>query len=35
MKILPPSFDTRRFSTLTTVFGHLEDVGSLKNTRYE
>ena len=28
-------FATRRFSTLTTVFGHLEDVGSHKNTRYE
>ena len=29
------SFATRRFSTLTTMFGHLEDVGSHKNTRYE
>ena len=29
------SFATRRFSTLTTIFGHLEGVGSHKNTRYE
>ena len=29
------SFATRRFSTLTTIFGHLEDVASHKNTRYE
>ena len=45
MKILPvlplagredfASFATRRFSTLTTIFGHLEGVGSHKNTRYE
>ena len=24
------SFATRRFSTLTTIYGHLEDVGSHK-----
>ena len=29
------SFATRHFSTLTTIFGHLDDVGSHKNTRYE
>ena len=29
------SFATRRFTTLTTIYGHLEDVGSYKNTRYE
>ena len=28
-------FATRRFSTLTTVFGHLDGVGSHKNTRYD
>ena len=27
------SFATRRFSTLSTIFGHLEGVGSHKNTR--
>ena len=34
MKILPV-LPTRQFSTLTTIFGHLEGVGSHKNTRYE
>ena len=29
------NFATHRFSTLTTIFGHLEGVGSHKNTRYE
>ena len=29
------SFATRQFSTLTTLFGHLEGVGSHTNTRYE
>ena len=29
------SLATRRFSTLATMFGHLEGVGSHKNTRYE
>ena len=29
------SFATRLFSTLTAVFGHLDGVGSHKNTRYE
>ena len=29
------SFATRRFSTLATLFGHLEGVSSRKNTRYE
>ena len=29
------SFATRRFSTLTTIFGHLEGVGSHKNARCE
>ena len=29
------SFATRRFSTLTAIFGHLDGVGSHKNNRYE
>ena len=29
------SFATRRFSTLTTICGHLDGVGSHKNSRYE
>ena len=29
------SFATRRFSTLTAIFGHLDGIGSHKNTRYE
>ena len=29
------SFATRRFSTLTIIFGHLEGIGSHKNTRYK
>ena len=29
------SFATGRFFIITTVFDHLEDVGSRKNTRYD
>ena len=29
------SFATRRFSTLTAIFGYLDGVGSHKNTIYE
>ena len=29
------SFATRRFSTLTAIFGHLDGIGCHKNTRYE
>ena len=29
------SFTTRLFFTLATIFGHLDGVGSHKNTRYE
>ena len=29
------AFATHQFSTLTTIFGHLEDVGSHRDTRYE
>ena len=29
------SFATSRYSTLATIFGHLEGVGSHKHTTYE